>query len=220
MDVKQRALPPAACPGLVPDRSTTGAGPSRTGAGEQRGGAEGADGIRGGFNCRQFLPQRWLFRRAQQIHEKQNSSCREGDAEDPGDRAQIHIARDGPHGPRKGNRANQAQPFEDPANLRVGMRRLTTHLALPSFPKADRQNGDPEDVPHIEGPDGDGPARRFAPEAIVIAKCHSLWPETVGAAYEEHGDWSRAVVLYISPPRQGRRPISHPMDSAIESHCA
>lgn len=121
-----------------------------------------------------------------QIEEKQNPSCRGGDSEDPTDDSKIGIARGGPHEQRKGNRENEADPFEEPANLRVSVGRLTTHFALPAFPKAHRQNRDPEEVSHIEGPDGNGSTRRLAPKAVVIAKRNSLRPEVVGTANDEH----------------------------------
>jgi hypothetical protein len=170
--------------------------PPSSSARNQRGCAEWAGRVRGGFNRRQSRSQGWLLRSTKQINEKQNCSCRECYAEDPTDHAKIGIARGGPHCQRKGNRANQAQPFEEPANLRVRMWRLTTNLALPSLPKTHRQNWDPEDVPHVEGPDGDGPSRRLTSKAIVVAKGDSLWPEMVRAVNEEHGASSAIVQPY------------------------
>ena len=181
---------------LKPYRFAVWARPPSSSARNQRRCAEWADRVRGGFNRRQSRSQGWLLRSTKQINEKQNCSSRESDSEDPTDHAKIRIARGGPHRRRKGNRTNQAQPFEEPANLRVRMWRLTTYLALPSFPKAHRQNWDPEDVPHVEGPDGDGPPRRMTSKAIVIAKGNSLWPEMVGAANEEHGASSGTVQPY------------------------
>jgi hypothetical protein len=185
--------------GLIPYRVAVWARPPSSSARNQRRCAEWADRIGSGLDRRKSLSQRWLLRSAKQINEKQNCSCREGDSEDPTDHAKIGIARAGPHNQRNGNRANQAQPFEEPANLRVSMWRLTTNLASPSFPKAHRQNWDPEDVPHVEGPDGDGPSRRLTSKAIVIAKGNSLWPEMVGAANEEHGASSETVQPYGNP---------------------
>jgi|GEM_PF-6002307 len=120
------------------------------------------------------------------IKEKQNPSRRGGDPEDPTEHSKIRIDRSGPNEQRKGNRENEACPFEDPANLRVSVGSLTTHFASPAFPKAHRQNRDPEKVPHIEGSDGNGSTRRLAPKAVVIAKGDSLRPEMVGTANDEH----------------------------------
>ena len=125
-----------------------------------------------------------------QIEEKQNASCRGGESEDPPEHSNLLTAWGGPHEHRKGNRENEADPFEDPANLRVSVGSLTTHFALPAFPKAHRQDRDPEEVPHIEGPDGNGSARRLAPKAVVVAKRNSLRPKVVGTANDEHGNWS------------------------------
>lgn len=133
-----------------------------------------------------------------QIKEKQNPSCRGGDSEDPTEHSKIRISRGGPQEQGKDNRENEACPFEEPANLRVSVGSLTTHLASPAFPKAHRQNRDPVEVPHIEGPDGDGSTRRLAPKAEVIAKRNSLWPEVVGTANEEHG------------ARRDRKTLAHP----------
>jgi len=54
------------------------------------------------------------------------------------------------------------------------------------FPKADGQNGNPEDVPYIKRPERDRPTPFPAVKAIVIAKCDSLWPQMVSAVNEEH----------------------------------
>ncbi|HET7890455.1 MAG TPA: hypothetical protein VFL34_02980 [Candidatus Sulfotelmatobacter sp.] len=67
------------------------------------------------------------------------------------------------------------------------MRSLTTHFALPASPKAHGQDGDPEDVPYIEGPDGNGSTRRLAAKTVVIAKGNALRPKVIGTANEEHG---------------------------------
>jgi hypothetical protein len=128
-----------------------------------------------------------------QIKEKQNPSCRGGDSQDPTEHSKIRIARGGPHEERKGNRENEAYPFEEAANFRVSVGSLTAHLALPAFPKAYRQNRYPEEVLHIEGPDRNGSTRRLAPKAVVIAKRNSLRPEVVGATNDEHSDWSEAA---------------------------
>jgi hypothetical protein len=55
--------------------------------------------------------------------------------------------------------------------------------APPVFPETDRQNGNPVDVPHVEGPDGDRSPRLLAREAVVIAKRDQFWPEVVGATH-------------------------------------
>ena len=120
-----------------------------------------------------------------QIKEKQNPSCRGGDSEEPTEDSKIGIDRDGPHKQGKGNRENEAYPFEEPANLRVSVGSLATHFAFPAFPKAHGQNRDPVEVPDIEGPDGNGSTRRLAPQAVVIAKRNSLRPETVGTSNDE-----------------------------------
>jgi hypothetical protein len=81
----------------------------------------------------------------------------------------------------------------------VSVGSLTTHFALPAFPKAHRQNRDPEEVSHIEGPDGDGSTRRLAPKAVVIAKRNSLRPEMIGTANDEHGARPTAKRYHMQP---------------------
>ena len=183
---------------LVPDGATLWAGPARAGTREQRCCTKWANRIGGGRNRGQFPAQGRLLRSMKQIKEKQNPSCRGGDSEDPTEHSKIRVARGRPHEQRKGNRENEAYPFEEAANFRVSVGSLTTHFALPAFPKAHRQNRDPEEVPHIEGPDGNGSTRRPAPKAVVITKRNSLRPEVVGTANDEHGDWSEVVQRYIS----------------------
>jgi hypothetical protein len=122
-----------------------------------------------------------------QVKEKQNASCRGGESEDPTEHSKVRIARGGPCEHRKSDCKNETYPFEYPANFRVSVRSLTTHFALPAFPKAHWQDGDPVHMAHIEGADCDGPTRRLAAKAVVVAKCNSLGPEVIGTANEEHG---------------------------------
>jgi len=171
---------------LVSDGAALWAGPASARAREQRCCTKWADRIGGRCNRGQTPAQRRLLRTTKQIKEKQNPTCRGGDSEEPTEDSKIRLDRGGPHKQGKGNRENEAYPFEEPANLRVNVGSLTTHFAFPAFPKAHRQNRDPEQVPHIEGPDGNGSTRRLAPKAVVIAKRNSLRPETVGAANDEH----------------------------------
>jgi len=71
------------------------------------------------------------------------------------------------------------------------------------FPKADWENRDPEDVPDIESPNGDGSASGAAREAVIVTKGDALRPEMVGAVNDEHGDSSETALPYISPlPQQ------------------
>src|ERR1035437_7213148 len=95
---------------------------------------------------------------------------------------------------------------------------MAAQCAFPVLPKAHRQDRDPEDVPHIEGPDGDGAARRAARKAVVIAKRNLLWPEMVGAVNDKHGDSAEAVQRYISLLPQGTvRDRPHSADVPVRS---
>jgi hypothetical protein len=132
------------------------------------------------------------------MNEKQNRSSRSGDSEEPTDDPKTRIGGGGPEKPENHDQANEASPFEGSASLRVDMGILATDLAFPVFPQAHGHERDPEDVHHIERPDGDGSARRLAAEAVVIAKCNSLWPEMVGAVDKKH---------VIPRPRSGRSSI-------------
>jgi hypothetical protein len=121
------------------------------------------------------------------MNQQQNRPCRCDDSEDPGTDAKIGIAGDRPKDYRDGDQTKQTRPFEGTTRLRIHMGISAAHRALPMFPIARGQDWDPEDVSHIERPDGDGSAWRLAGKAVVIAKRNPLWPEMVGAVNYEHG---------------------------------
>jgi hypothetical protein len=63
---------------------------------------------------------------------------------------------------------------------------MPAYGAFPMFPKANRQERNPEYVTHIECPDCNGSPLRLAAQAIIIAKRDPLGPEMVDAVDDEH----------------------------------
>ncbi len=184
----------AGCPHmvlLVPHCLAGRAGPSGAGTSGQRCRAERTDHIRGWRDLRKPLAERWFFQRTEQVHKKQNRRRRCGDSEDPTDGPEISDGRDFPQHHRSADQDNQSRPFEGSASPRVDVRITITGRALPVFPEAHGQDWDPEDVPHIEGAESNGSARRLAREAVVIAESNPLRPEMVGAVNDEHGGFAR-----------------------------
>jgi hypothetical protein len=56
----------------------------------------------------------------------------------------------------------------------------------------------------------------LAPKAVVIAKRNALRPEVVGAANDEHSDWSEAVQRYINAPS---RTVAFAFVGALSGNC-
>jgi len=169
--------------------------PTRACAGDQRCRAKWADHIRGWWDLRKSLPERWLFQRTEEVHKKQNCRRRGGDSEDPTDGPEISVGRDFPQHQRSADQDNQSRPFEASASPRVAVGIATARGALPVFPKTDGQDRDPEDVSHIKGAEGDRSARRLAGEAVVVAEGNALRPEMVGAVDDEHGGFARGCCI-------------------------
>jgi hypothetical protein len=71
--------------------------------------------------------------------------------------------------------------------------------ATPVFPKPDRQNGNPENVPYVEGASRDRATGCLAGQTIVIAKCNRFRPEMIGPSVDQHsaGDSSLVASLVL-----------------------
>jgi hypothetical protein len=180
-------------PLLVADDATGWARPTVAGAGRQRRRAEWADRVRSRRDRLQHSSQGRPQGTKDANHQNNRRGGR-GDAAEPTAERELRVWRDHPENDRNGDKAVDASPLDGAAHLRSDAGISIADAADPVSPETDGQNGDPENVSHIEGPYRDGAARAIARYAVVIAKGHPLWPEMVGAVNQEHGDSSNRFV--------------------------
>jgi hypothetical protein len=121
------------------------------------------------------------------VDQKRNCARKRDKSEAPVKGRRVRIERSGPKDKRNQDEADEADPLEGMASLRIGLGIAMAHSAFPVLQKADREDRDPEDVPDIESADRDGSAGRLAAEAIVVAKANLLRSEMVGAIDDEDG---------------------------------
>lgn len=127
------------------------------------------------------------------MNHQQNRERRSSDPAKPNAGCEIGIGRDEPEHDGNGDQGINTGPLYRATHPRGAMRVAITDAANPMSPEPDRQNRNPEDMAYIEGANGDGSARSLAGHAVVVAKCHPLRTEMVGAVNQEHGDWSSFV---------------------------
>ena len=153
---------------------------------EKVGVAEGAGGVGGGRNGSEFFLEGSVLRCAEEMPEGEHGSDGSGEANNPAEDENIGRERHGPEGGASDENDEQAGPLETPARARVNVGIASADGAEPALVKAERENGNPENVQGVEAPDLHGAAGLPAREAVVVAEGDALLAEVVNAVQDEH----------------------------------
>ncbi len=153
---------------------------------EEVGGAEGASGVGGGRDGGEFFLKGRILESAEEMPEGEQGSDGSGEAKYPAHDDVIGGERHGPDADAEDDKNDQAGPLETSAGAGMDVGIASADGAEPARVKAERENGNPENVPGVEAADLDGAAGLRAREAVVVAEGDAPRTQAVKTVKDEH----------------------------------
>jgi hypothetical protein len=120
------------------------------------------------------------------VHKQEHCPDRQADPKDPAANHKIARGRLRPEKQRTNNQHKQSRPLKSAPRFPVYVRIPPAGHANPALPETQRQNGNPENVDHIECPHLRRPPPFFAGQAVVIPKRQSPRAEMVNSRNNVH----------------------------------